>query len=52
VAPGDPRSDVRAALAGLGYGADEIREAVRLLPDGDDAGDLLRHALQQLAGAR
>jgi len=51
-APGDPRSDVRAALAGLGYGADEIREAVRLLPEGDDAGDLLRHALQQLAGAR
>jgi Holliday junction DNA helicase RuvA len=51
-APGDPRADVRAALAGLGYGADEIREAVRLLPEGDDAGDLLRHALQQLAGAR
>jgi Holliday junction DNA helicase RuvA len=49
---GDPRSDVRAALAGLGYGADEIREAVRVLPDGDDTGELLRHALQQLAGAR
>jgi Holliday junction DNA helicase RuvA len=51
-APGDPRSDVRAALAGLGYGADEIRDAVRALPDGDDPGELLRQALRQLAGAR
>ena len=49
---GGARADVRAALAGLGYGADEIREAVRLLPEGDDAGALLRHALQQLAGTR
>ncbi len=48
----DARSDVRAALASLGYGADEIREAVRQLPAGDDAGELLRTALQQLAGAR
>jgi len=49
---GDARADVRAALAGLGYGADEIRDAVRVLPDGEDAAALLRHALQQLAGAR
>ena len=48
----DARSDVRAALASLGYGADEIREAVRLLPAGDDPSELLRAALQQLAGAR
>ncbi len=50
---GDARSDVRAALAGLGYGADEVREALRALPaDGDDPGELLRHALRQLAGTR
>jgi len=48
----DVRADVRAALAGLGYGADEIRDAVRVLPDGHDAGELLRQALRQLAGAR
>jgi holliday junction DNA helicase RuvA len=48
----DSRADVRAALVGLGYGADEIRDAVRDLPDGEDAGELLRHALRQLATAR
>ncbi len=51
-AASDSRADVRAALAGLGYGADEIRDAVRTLPDGDDPGELLRHALRQLAAAR
>jgi Holliday junction DNA helicase RuvA len=51
-ATGDPRADVRAALASLGYGADEIREAVRSLPVGGDPAELLRSALQQLAGAR
>jgi holliday junction DNA helicase RuvA len=50
--PGDARSDVRAALAGLGYGADEVREVMRGLPDGDEPEELLRHALRQLAGAR
>jgi len=49
---GDVRADVRAALAGLGYAADEIRDVVRVLPDGDDVAELLRHALRQLAGAR
>jgi holliday junction DNA helicase RuvA len=48
----DSRADVRAALVGLGYGADEIRDAVRDLPEGDDPGELLRHALRQLATAR
>ena len=48
----DSRADVRAALVGLGYAADEIRDAVRDLPDGEDAGELLRHALRQLATAR
>ncbi len=53
VAPGgDPRADVRAALAGLGYGADEVREAMRSLPEAVDPAELLRHALRQLAGSR
>jgi holliday junction DNA helicase RuvA len=47
-----PRADVRAALAGLGYGADEVREAMRELPQAEEPGELLRHALRQLAGAR
>ena len=48
----DPRADVRAALAGLGYGTDEVREAMRVLPEDDDPSLLLRLALKQLAGAR
>jgi Holliday junction DNA helicase RuvA len=54
VAPGgsDVLADVRAALASLGYGADEIRDVVRSLPSGDDPAELLRNALRQLAGAR
>ncbi|HEY2429834.1 MAG TPA: Holliday junction branch migration protein RuvA [Acidimicrobiales bacterium] len=50
--PDDPRADVRAALAGLGYGADEVREVMRALPEADEPAELLRHALRQLAGAR
>jgi Holliday junction DNA helicase RuvA len=42
---------VREALAGLGYGADEIRDAVRQLPGEGDAATLLRDALK-LLGAR
>jgi Holliday junction DNA helicase RuvA len=44
-------ADVREALAGLGYGADEIRDALRELPATDDASSLLRDALR-LLGAR
>jgi Holliday junction DNA helicase RuvA len=47
-----PRSEVKAALAGLGYGADEVREAVRDLPDDGAVEDLLRAALRQMASAR
>jgi Holliday junction DNA helicase RuvA len=47
-----PRAEVRAALAGLGYGADEVRDATRELPDDGTVEDLLRTALQQLAMAR
>lgn len=44
-------ADVREALAGLGYGDAEIRDALRELPPGDDAAALLRDALK-LLGAR
>lgn len=46
----DARLDVRAALDGLGYGADEIRSVLADLPAGEDAGRLLREALRRLAG--
>ena len=46
-----PRSEVRAALASLGYSNDEIREAVATLPDDGDVADLLKLALRGLAGA-
>ncbi|GAC1529078.1 MAG: Holliday junction branch migration protein RuvA [Acidimicrobiales bacterium] len=48
----DPRADVRTALAGLGYAADEVKEAMRVLPEEGAPGELLRHALRQLAGSR
>jgi holliday junction DNA helicase RuvA len=44
-------ADVRDALAGLGYGADEVRSVLRELPADGDAAVLLREALQRLAGA-
>lgn len=43
--------DVREALVGLGYGADEIRDALRDLPATGERADLLRDALR-LLGAR
>jgi Holliday junction DNA helicase RuvA len=46
------RSDVREALAGLGYSADEIHGATAELPDDGDASQLLRQALQRLTTAR
>jgi Holliday junction DNA helicase RuvA len=46
-----PLADVRDALSNLGYGADEVAEAVRDLPDETDASELLRLALQKLAAA-
>jgi Holliday junction DNA helicase RuvA len=48
----DPRAEVRQALAGLGYGPDEIREAMAHLPDEGPVDDLLRAALQALAVSR
>jgi Holliday junction DNA helicase RuvA len=48
---GSTVGDVREALAGLGYGPDEIRDALRELPATGDASALLRDALK-LLGAR
>lgn len=45
------RADVRDALAGLGYGPEEIAEATRELADGDP-GTLLKAALRRLAATR
>jgi Holliday junction DNA helicase RuvA len=47
-----PVADVREALAGLGYGDTEIREALRELPAGSDSATLLRDALQMLGARR
>ncbi|MEY2476108.1 MAG: holliday junction helicase RuvA [Actinomycetota bacterium] len=49
---GSARAEVRAALAGLGYAPDEVREATRELADDGPVEDLLRSALRQLAGVR
>jgi len=49
--PASPLNDVRDALTNLGYGPDEVAEAVRDLPDGTDSAELLRLALQKLAAA-
>lgn len=46
------RAEVRAALAGLGYGPDEVRDATRDLDGDAPVEELLRSALQQLAGVR
>ena len=46
------RSEVRAALAGLGYGADEVRGAVEGLPEEGSVEELLTFALRQLAASR
>lgn len=48
---GSAIGDVREALTGLGYGPEEIREALRELPSDLDAATLLRDALK-LLGAR
>jgi Holliday junction DNA helicase RuvA len=46
------RSEVRAALSGLGYAADEIRHALTRLPADGAVEDQIRLALRELAGAR
>jgi Holliday junction DNA helicase RuvA len=51
-AGGDARAEVRQALANLGYGPEEIREAMAGVPDDGAVDDLLRAALRVLAVAR
>jgi Holliday junction DNA helicase RuvA len=50
--PRTAAADVREALTGLGYSADEIRAATAELGDGGDASAMLRQALQRLASVR
>ena len=53
--PGGPspvRADLRSALAGLGYGPDEIADVLRELPPDGDVEELLRTALKLLSAAR
>lgn len=49
---GSAVGDVREALAGLGYGPEEVREALRELPSTGDASTLLRDALKLLGAKR
>jgi holliday junction DNA helicase RuvA len=49
--PTEARGEVRAALAELGYGPDEIRRALDAGQEGT-VEELLRQALRELAGAR
>jgi Holliday junction DNA helicase RuvA len=43
------RAEVRAALAGLGYAPDEVRDVVAQLPEEGSVEELLREALKLLA---
>lgn len=49
---GSAVTDVREALSGLGYGTEEIREALRELPADAESADLLRDALKSLGARR
>lgn len=49
---GSTKAEVRAALAGLGYGLDEIRHALAQLPAEGTIEEQLRSALRELATAR
>ncbi len=44
-------ADVREALAGLGYGPDEIRQVLARIVDDGDTSAMLRRALQELGGS-
>ncbi len=51
-ASGSPRTEVREALAALGYQPDEVRRAMGELPAEGDVRTLVRTALQALGAAR
>jgi len=46
------RAEVRTALAGLGYQADEVREVLAQLPDDGPVEEMLREALRLLSVTR
>jgi Holliday junction DNA helicase RuvA len=46
------RADVREALAGLGYGPEEIRDALADIPDEGDPALVLKHALRRVYARR
>ena len=50
--PASTRAELREALAGLGYGADEVRQVLTGLPEDGRVEDLLRLALRDLSAAR
>ena len=50
--PPSGRAEVRAALSGLGYQSDEVRDVLAQLPDEGPVEDLLRNALKLLAVTR
>lgn len=47
-----PMSDVREALASLGYGPDEIRDTLSAMPHDLPVEDMLKQSLQQLGKGR
>ena len=49
---GSVRADVRDALSALGYTHDEVAEATRDLPDGDDVSALVSEALRRMVARR
>ena len=51
-APPSSRAEVRAALSGLGYQSDEVRDVLAQLADDGSVEDLLRDALKLLAVTR
>ena len=51
-AGGSAVAEVREALAGLGYGTDEIRDVLRELPSDAPSATLLRDALKSLGAKR
>lgn len=50
--PRPVRAELRAALTGLGYEVDEVRDVLRGLPADGELDGLLREALRMLAAAR
>ncbi len=49
---GTPRGEVRAALVGLGYGPDEIRDALDSVEGEGSVEEMVRSALRELARSR